>query len=75
MSWFIWLAGAAVIGGIAYGAYRLISWQSVGGLLSYIIQASMPAILKALKPKPIDKARVREGLDPVQPVRRRDEKK
>ena len=67
MSWLYIIAAVLVIGGgLFYGAYRLISWQSLGGLLSDIIKASWPGILKAIRPRNLteEQRRIeREGGD------------
>lgn len=52
MTWLIWLlAGLAALLGIGYGAYRLISWPSLGSLAVTIFNAIAPAILKRKTPE------------------------
>lgn len=47
MTWWLWLlAGLSAAIGIGYGAYRLISWPSLGNLAVLIFNAIAPALLK-----------------------------
>ncbi len=66
MTWLLWLAGIAALLGIAYGAYRLISWQSLGNLAVTIFNAIKPSLLKAVSSKnltPEQLERNRQGKD------------
>ena len=51
MNWVLFATGFAALLGVGYGAFRLVTWQGLAGLLVVIVKALMPAIFKRMSPE------------------------